>query len=47
MLSSDQRIQKAVAFLPSSHRLPPENNGNGVFASQEEAKRRYQKWAFT
>lgn len=46
MLSLKQRIEKAVTFLPAIHRLPPEVYKD-TFAHQEEAKLRYQNWAFT
>lgn len=33
ILSLDQRIQKAISFLPPAYRLPPEVNGKEAFGS--------------
>lgn len=46
MSSLEERIQRATALLPPSHRLPPRVKED-LFATQNEAKTRYQDWAFT
>ena len=42
----EERIQRATALLPPSHRLPPRVKEE-LFATQNNAKTRYQDWAFT
>lgn len=46
LIRLDERIQKTTALLPPSHRLPPRVKED-LFASQDDAKTRYQDWAFT
>ena len=43
--SLDARLQRAIASLPSSHRLPPSESE--IFISWEEGKTRLQNYAFT
>ena len=43
--SLDARLQRAIASLPSSHRLPPSESE--IFISWEEGKTRPQNYVFT
>ncbi|WP_375449378.1 hypothetical protein [uncultured Nostoc sp.] len=45
-LSLTEKIRKATALLPPAHLVPPCET-KYVFATQAEAKTRYQNWAFT
>ena len=42
----DERVQRAAALLPPSHRLPPKVKED-LIATQNDAKTRYPDWAFT
>ena len=42
----DERVQRATALLPPSHRLLPRVK-EVLFPTQNDAKTRYQDWAFT
>ena len=41
-----ERIQRAIASIPSPHLIPTQP-GEESFSSQADAKERYQNWAFT
>lgn len=41
-----ERIQRAIASIPSPHLIPPQP-GQESFSNQAEAKERYRNWAFT